>query len=70
MELLLVEQILSNLTISKLKIDVVAKPTISDNEDFFERDVEALELYYYYCNIKTRTTFFRLVVCMHMQSFK
>ena len=47
LELLLVEQILSNLTISKLKIDVVAKPTLSDNEDFFQRDVEAWELYYY-----------------------
>ena len=70
LELLLVEQILSNLTISKLKIDVVAKPTLSDNEDFFQRDVEAWELYYYYCNIKTWTIFFRLVVCMHMQSFK
>ena len=53
LELLLVEQILTNLTNSKLKFDVVAKPTISDNEDFFQRDVEVWELYYYYCNIKT-----------------
>ena len=35
LELLLVEQFLTNLTNSKLKFDVVAKPTISDNEDFF-----------------------------------
>ena len=38
----MVEQILTNLTNSKLKFDV-AKPTISDNQDFFQRDVEALE---------------------------
>ena len=42
LELLMVEQILTNLTNSKLKFDV-AKPTISDNQDFFQRDVEALE---------------------------
>ena len=52
LELLLVEQILTDLTNSKLKFDVVAKP-ISDNEDFFQRDGEVWELYYYYCNIKT-----------------
>ena len=40
LELLLVEQILTNLTNLKLKFDVVAKPTISDNEDFFQRDVQ------------------------------
>ena len=28
-------QILTDLTNSKLTFDVVAKPTISDNEDFF-----------------------------------
>ena len=69
LESLLVEQFLTNLTNSKLKFDV-AKPTISDNEDFFQRDVEVWDLYYYYCNIKTWTMFFRLVVCMYMQSFK
>ena len=53
LELLLVEQILTNLTNSKLKFDVIAKLTIPDNEDFFQRDVEVWELYYYYCNIKT-----------------
>ena len=53
LELLLVEQFLTNLTNSKLKFDVVAKPTISDNEYLFQRDVEVWELYYYYCNIKT-----------------
>ena len=63
LELLLVEHILTNLTNSKLKFDVVAKLTISVNENFFQRDVEVWELYYYYCNIKTM--FFRLVVCMH-----
>ena len=36
LELLLVEQILTNLTNSKLKFDVVAKPTISYNEVFFK----------------------------------
>ena len=41
------------LTNSKLKFDVVAKPTISDNEIFFQRDVEVWELYYNYCNFKT-----------------
>ena len=70
LELLLVEQFITNLTNSKLKFDVVAKPTISDNEDFFQRDVEVWELYYYYCNIKTWTMFFSLVVCIHIQSFK
>ena len=40
MELLLVEQVLTNLTNSKLKFDVVAKPTISGNEYYFQRDVE------------------------------
>ena len=44
LELLLVEQFLTNLTNSKLKFDVVAKPTISDNEDFFQRDIEVWEL--------------------------
>ena len=52
LELLLVEQILTNLTNSKLKFVVVAKPTVC-NEDFFQRDEEVWELYYYYCNIKT-----------------
>ena len=37
MELLLVEQILTNLTNSKLKFDAVAKLTISDNEEFFSK---------------------------------
>ena len=40
LELLLVEQILTDLTNSKLKFDIVAKPTISDNEDVYQRDVE------------------------------
>ena len=53
MVLSLVEQFLTNLTNLKLNFDVVAKPTISDNQDFFQRDVEVWELYYYYCNIKT-----------------
>ena len=39
-ELLLVEQILTNLTNPKL-FDVVTKPAISDNEEFFQRDVQA-----------------------------
>ena len=44
LELLLVEQILTDLTNSKLKFHVVAKPTISDNEDIFQRDVDVWEL--------------------------
>ena len=44
--------------------------TPSENEDFWQRDLEVCELYYYYVIIKTWTMFFRLVVCVHMQSFK
>ena len=43
---------------------------MSENEDFWQRDLEVWELYYYYGNIKTWTVFFRLVVYIHMQSFK
>ena len=55
MELLLVEQILTNLTNSKLKFDVVAKSTISGNKGFFQRDVEVWELFNYHCNITGQT---------------
>ena len=64
LELLLVEQILTDLANSKRKFDVIAKSTIPDNEYFFQRDVEVWELYFYYCQIKTWTMFFTLVV-MH-----
>ena len=64
LELLLVEQILTNLANSKRKFDVIAKSTIPDNEYFFQRDVQVWELYFYYSNIKTWTMFFTLVV-MH-----
>ena len=37
LELLLVEQILTDSSNSKLKFYVVAKLTISDNEDFFKK---------------------------------
>ena len=53
MELLLVQQVLTDLANSKLKFDVIAKPTISDNDDFFQRELFFWELYFYYCNIKT-----------------
>ena len=41
-ELVLVEQIFTDLTNLKLKFDVGAKPTMSENENLFERDVEGL----------------------------
>ena len=60
-KLALVEQIF--LTNSKVKFDVVPKPTMSENEDLFQRHAE----FYYYCSIKTRTMLYRLVICIHMQ---
>ena len=36
LELLLVDQILTNLTNSELKFNVVARPTIPGNKDFFK----------------------------------
>ena len=36
-----------------------ATPTMSENEVFWQRDLDVWELYYYYGNIKASTMFFR-----------
>ena len=69
-EFVLVEQIFTDFTNSKPKFDFGAKPTISENEDFFKKDAEVWNLISYHGDHKTRTMFFSLVVCMHKQSFK
>ena len=68
--LVLVEQIFTDLTNSKLTFDFGTTPTISENEDVWKRDLEVWKLVYYLGDHKTWTMFFNLVVCIHMQSLK
>ena len=46
-ELVLVEQIFTDFTNSKPKFDFGAKPTISENEEFFQKDAEVWNLISY-----------------------
>ena len=69
-ELVLVEQIFTDLTNSKLMFDFGTTPTISENEDVWKKDLVVWKLVCYLGDHKTLTMFFNLVVCIHMQSFK
>ena len=54
-EFVLVEQIFTDFTNSKPKFDFGAKPTISENEDFFQKDAEVWNLISYNGDHKSRT---------------
>ena len=64
--LVLVEQIFTDLTNSKLTFAFGPTPTISENEDVWKRDLEVWKLVCYLSDYKTWTMFFNLVVCIHM----
>ena len=75
-ELVLVEQILTDLTNSKLHDFGATLATeqymyiTSENKDFWQADLEVWELYYYYGNIQIWTTYVRLVHMVYCTKFQ
>ena len=75
-ELVLVEQILTDLTNSKLHdfgATLAAEQYMyitSEDKDFWQGDLEVWELYYYYGNIQIWTTYVRLVHMVYCTKFQ
>ena len=65
-----VEQIFTDLINAKQKFVFGASPTMPENENVWQRDLEVRKLYHYNVINKTWTFFFRLAVFVYMQSFK